>query len=141
MFKKFLFWVLIIILIVLLPITLRLLTNPRSIADDGNEIRSELLIETPIGTHEDEVRLFIKEHEHWEDLGEFTAGISQIDARYIYGNTSNDSETRNIEVRMEKQRAGLTSTEISYAIWRFDEKGKLVDILTQVSVYPLYGWY
>ena len=84
MMKKFLFWILIIIGIILLLIVLRLLTNPRS--RTGDEIRNELLLEMPIGTYEDEMRAFIEEHEHWEiqrgllDRNEWLA--SEFDARF-----------------------------------------------------------
>ena len=120
-------------------IILRLLTNPRSIANDGAEIRNTLLIEMPIGSTEEKVLLFIEQHNHWEIRRRtFGAGLP---VWFEYGEMSIDVETYNILVRMESQRAGLSSREISYAIWRFDEDGLLIDILTNVSIYQYYGWF
>ena len=52
-----------------------------------------------------------------------------------------DMVTNNIQVRMEQYRTGLISARISRAIWRFDEEGRLIDILVDVGDYQLYGWY
>ena len=144
MLKKIIFWIAIVILIIALLVVLRLITNPRSIAYNGAEIREQLLTETPIGTPEENVRVFIEDHEHWEIRREQHGDINEIDSRFRsrgYGDMTNDMRTKNVTVRMESQRAGLTSREVSYAVWRFDEDGRLVDILTRVSVYQLYGWY
>ena len=144
MMKKFSFWVIIIVLAIVLFIVFRLVIRPE--IPSSNEVRDQLLIETPVGTHEDEVRTFIAEHEHWEIRGERMGDISNIDARFrnserAAGDMSNDSVTRNITVRMDLLRSSILSTNISYAIWRFDEEGRLVDIITRVSDYQLYGWF
>ena len=139
MLRKFICWIFIIAGIILLLIVLRLLTNPRS--RTGDEIRNELLIETPIGSYEEEVIEFIKRHDHWEfhreRLGTFGNGI---DARFRYGDMNNDSQRRNIEVIMESHRTGIVSTRVSRAIWRLDE-GRLVDIPVLVGNHQFYGLY
>ena len=142
MARRIIFWLVLTILIIALLIVLRLITNPRSIVDDGAEIREILLMATPIGSTEEEVMLFIDKHSHWEirrrTFGTFGNGLP---IWFEYGDMAIDKETDNIQVRMESQRSGLTSREISYAIWRFDENGRLIDILTQVSVYQYYNWF
>ena len=143
--RKFILWAGILIIAVIILIFLRLLTNPRSIANDGAEIREQFLTETPIGIHIDDLRLFIEQHSHWEIRSEGDGTVSgAIPGRFRnsgYGEIPIDVKTYNIHVRMESQRAGLTSREVSYAIWRFDGDGQLVDILTHVSVYRYYGWF
>lgn len=66
-------------------------------------------------------------------------GVNERSSRLIFSEVSYYLRTYNIEVRMGQQRSGVVSTEISYAIWRFDVDGKLIDIITSIRTHN--RWY
>ena len=68
MLKKLVFCILVVILAIILLIVFRLLINPAN--QSADEIRNHLLIETPVGSCEEEVRAFIMQHDHWQIIVE-----------------------------------------------------------------------
>ena len=146
MFKKFVFSLLFVILAVALLFGIWLLTIfIRPQMPSAEEIRDQLLVETPIGTHKDEVRVFIEQHDHWQIIVERFEEGSDISEHYRLARSdwsandlSIETVVLDIEVDME-MREGVYMNDHSSAIWRFDEAGILVDIVTFVT--PHNRWY
>ena len=144
MLKKVVLGILIVILVVILFFVFRWVTRPENPSAD--EVRDQLLIEVPIGSHEDEVRALIESQRHWEITVEREMGISGRDISDIFrnvdwsgGDMSHDTVVLDIEVDMEVRMEGIFHNSQSYAIWRFDKDGRLVDIITIVRIHN--SWF
>ena len=120
------------------------------------EIREQLLIETPIGSTEEEVRVFIAGQEDWVDWSDFMINnewgdrvsddqddilireflemeslrhdVSHLDAL-------EEGVRMEIRLRMESKVENWHSSAQSFGYWRFDENGILVDVVTRIRVH------
>lgn len=140
--RKILFYAVIVVVIVLLILVFWNKFNPRLFS--ASEIRDNLLVETPVGTHVDELRNFLDNHESWSFIQERYRDFNEINrlfqrTEWSFGDLNNYDVMLGIEAWSDAQRVDFFNESITSIIWRFDEDGRLVDIITSIRIHN--RWY
>lgn len=117
--KKILIALLIIVLLIVLG-AVKFMMNP--LTKSEGQIREQLLQETPIGTHMDDVIKYIESHRKWE--------VVQISHKhgFLHQGISPRKRIGDKSIRVELGGYGIVFTTSVTVFWGFNENSELIEI-------------